>query len=64
MSQCNLCKEDTRSNKHRIKHFAMNFIAEMHPQWVKADGSCPECENFYKNDLNSLLEISETIRDY
>ena len=63
MSQCNLCNEDTRNSHHRIKHFAMNFIAEMNPHWVKPDGSCPECEVFYDRDLSTLVEISENTRE-
>lgn len=47
-------KED---NSENIKHFTMKFIARSYPEWVKPDGSCPRCENFYENELDTIVQV-------
>ncbi len=47
----------TRKNNINIKEFTLNFIARSFPEWVKSDGSCPRCENFYEYELENLVEV-------
>ena len=40
------------------EQYVISLIREEHPDWVKHDGSCERCEQYYKSldDLISLYE--------
>ncbi len=61
MSHCKLCNQESTETSHSIKHFVMDYIASTHPSWIKDDGSCPKCEQFYENDLSNT---SSSLREY
>jgi len=57
MSDCNLSDLEKNQKTHSLKYFTMNYLAKANPEWVMSDGSCPRCEDFYENELDSIVQV-------
>ena len=40
------------------EQYVLSIIREEHPEWVKHDGTCERCEEYYKS-LDVLIALDE-----
>jgi hypothetical protein len=42
-----------------VRAFIVDFIRLQHPEWVRDDGTCPKCIDYY-NDLDEVEVVPDT----
>lgn len=45
--KCPLCLKETSDIHAEIEQLVVDLIARDHPEWKRADGSCPSCLSYY-----------------
>ena len=50
--------------QNNMKHFATELIKTRNPGSINSDGSCSKCDAYYQDEIDSLVEILDTIRVY
>ena len=48
MPLCPLCREESSELHVEVEQLVIDLIARDHPEWKRADGSCPECIEYYE----------------
>lgn len=56
MPECKLCNNSVESLEHEIEQLVIDMIKKSNSDWVKKDGACPKCIDYYRN-LDNMAEI-------
>jgi len=48
MSLCPLCGREASTLHVDVEKLTLDLIARDHPEWVREDGSCPACLEYYE----------------
>ncbi len=57
MSICKVCNDDKAESIMQVaEQYVLELIQKDHPEWVKSDGACPKCIQYYK-DLDTKVTI-------
>ena len=49
-------ESETGEKFHELRTMMSSALRKQHPEWVKPDGDCPECES-YEERLAETLDI-------
>lgn len=56
--RCPICRrlisEDRLESHMRIEQTLIESIKRENPDWVEADGACPQCVNHYRRQVSRL----------
>lgn len=58
MQTCSLCGKQADIVHIEIEQYILDVIKEAHPGWVKEDGSCAACIDYY-NNLDKIKVMDE-----
>ena len=56
MAICKLCEKETDTLHDIAERYVLDLIQKDHPEWVKEDGSCEACIEYYKN-LDDAVQV-------
>ncbi len=48
MSQCKLCNMHEAQTTDELEAWLLKEIEREHPDWVRSNGACPECVEYYR----------------